>query len=364
MSEPSLPSRTSSRAVVFILLAAVLFGASAPLSKILLGSFDPIALAGFLYLGSGISAWIIYTVQRRGKGSQNAEARLTRSDLPWLAGAVAAGGVIAPILLMTGLAETPASTASLLLNFEGVATALLAVWWFKEAVDRRIFLAMGLVTIAAILLGWTPGRWGFTLGALAILAACFFWGLDNNLTRQISGKDPLMIVGVKGLVAGTFSLLLAIVLGRPLPSLGSAGLAMLLGAFSYGLSIQLFILALRSLGAARTSTLYSISPFAGVALSFILLHEIPTKFFWFALPLMIAGAWLMVSERHAHLHKHIPLTHSHAHTHPGDLHHQHQHPGLDLSSGRITHAHEHEHQALTHSHPHTPDLHHRHGHTP
>lgn len=362
MPDRPLPPSTSTRAVLLVLLAAVLFGASAPLAKLLLGNFDPIFLAACLYLGSGAGAWLLFSLQRSRKTVQSTEASLTRSDLPWLAGAVAAGGVIAPILLMLGLAQTPASTASLLLNFEGVATVLLAAWWFKEAVDRRIFLAVALVTLAAILLSWVPGRWGVTPGALAVLAACLFWGLDNNLTRHISGKDPLMIVGFKGLVAGSFSLLLALALGRPLPSPGLVGLAMLLGAFSYGLSIQFFILALRSLGAARTSTLYNVAPFVGVALAFILLHEIPTILFWLALPLMIAGAWLMVSERHAHAHLHPAITHSHAHTHPGDPHHQHVHPDLEPTTEPFTHAHEHEHDEFTHTHPHTPDLHHWHEH--
>jgi drug/metabolite transporter (DMT)-like permease len=354
---------SSSRAIVLVLAAALLFGASSPFSKLLLGSFDPIALAGFLYLGSGVSAWLIFTLKGSWKASSASEARLVRTDLPWLAGAVAAGGVVAPILQMLGLAQTPASTASLLLNFEAVATALLAVWLFKETVGRRILLAMALTTLAAILLSWRPGSWGVTPAALAILLACFFWGLDNNLTRHISGKDPLMIVGIKGIGAGSFSLLLAMLLGRPLPSLGLIALAMLLGAFSYGLSIQFYILALRNLGAARTSTLYGISPFIGVLLSFILLHEIPTIYFWLALPLMIIGAWLMVSEQHAHPHFHPLLVHTHAHTHPGDIHHTHEHPGLDLSHGPVTHAHEHTHEPLSHDHPHTPDQHHWHKHT-
>jgi len=353
----------SSRAVMLVLAAALLFGASSPFSKLLLGNFDPIVLAGFLYLGSGVSAWLLF-ILKGGAKTQSSEARLTRSDLPWLAGAVVAGGVIAPILQMLGLAQTPASTASLLLNFEAVATTLLAVWLFKESVGRRILLAMSLTTLAAILLSWTPGKWGVTPAALAILLACFFWGLDNNLTRHISGKDPVMIVGVKGIVAGSFSLILALALGRPLPDIGFAGLAMLLGALSYGLSIQLFILAMRNLGAARTSTLYSVAPFVGVILSFILLREVPSLFFWLALPLMILGAWLMVSERHAHSHQHVPMVHTHAHTHPGDPHHQHTHAGVEDSAEQFTHAHEHEHTAFTHDHPHAPDLHHWHEHKP
>ena len=348
--------------MIYILTAAILFGASAPLSKLLLGQLDPIIMAAFLYLGSGVVAWLLFWVSRRQRKGQMRETAVTPSDVPWLAGAVISGGVVAPILLMVGLALTPASTASLLLNFEGVATGLLALWLFKEAVDRRIFLAMGLITLAAILLSWNGGDWGLSVGAAAILGACFFWGLDNNLTRQISAKDPLMIVGVKGLAAGGFSLLLALFLWRPLPQLAYGAAAMLLGAVSYGLSIQFFILGLRSLGAARTSTLYGSAPFVGTFLAFIILHEIPNSLFWVSMPLMLAGAWLMVSERHRHLHTHPAMVHTHPHTHPGDVHHTHTHESMPEGAKPFSHSHEHEHEELVHDHGHTPDLHHWHEH--
>ena len=324
------------------LLAALLFGASTPFSKLLLGSVDPILLAGLLYLGSGIGSWMLYLLTHKRSLESNAPTnRLNRQDAPWLLGAIVTGGIAAPILLMVSLAKTPASTASLLINFESVATALIAFLVFREAAGKRIYWAIALITAAAILLSWTSGNWGFSLGALGVLAACFFWGLDNNFTRKISSKNPMVIVGIKGMAAGTFSFLLALSLGNPLPSLGVIALALLLGAVCYGLSIQLFIMAMRSLGAARTSTLFGTAPFVGTFLSFLLLKEIPAILFWVALPLMLAGAWLMVSENHQHSHIHEAASHSHPHTHP-DVHHEHDHPGLAMPFiGSHTHPHSH-----------------------
>jgi drug/metabolite transporter (DMT)-like permease len=347
-------------AIFQALLAAVLFGASAPLSKLLLGEIDPIPLAACLYLGSGIGSWLLFAIQRAGSRGQQTEARLSRADLPWLVGAILAGGVGAPILLLLGLEQTPASTASLLLNFECVATTLIAVLAFKEAVDKRILWAVGVITLASILLSWTGGTWGFSLGALGVLGACLLWGLDNNFTRQISAKNPLVIVGVKGLGAGVFSLVLSIILGKPLPAVGFLGLALLVGAVCYGVSIQLFILALRNLGAARTGALFGIAPFVGTILSLLILRETPQILFWAALPVMLLGAWLMLTENHLHQHAHEDLEHAHAHNHP-DEHHKHTHPaGESLLNGK--HAHTHSHTDWQHAHPHAPDLHHRHAH--
>ena len=353
--------RTSIVAILQALLAAVLFGASAPLSKLLLGEIGPIPLAALLYIGSGIGSWLLFALQRASSRGVVVEAHLSRNDVPWLLGAILAGGVCAPILLLLGLDPTPASTASLLLNFECVATALIAVLAFKEAVDRRILWAVGLITLASILLSWTGGAWGLSLGALGILGACVLWGLDNNLTRHISAKNPLVIVGVKGLGAGCFSLLLSFVLGKPMPAVGMAGLALLVGAVSYGLSIQLFILALRSLGAARTGALFGVAPFVGTILSFLIWWEMPPTLFWMALPAMLLGAWLMLSENHQHTHVHEPFEHAHAHSHL-DEHHAHDHLLEELGIN-ARHAHTHRHDELAHSHPHAPDLHHRHLHS-
>ncbi|MDI6870898.1 MAG: EamA family transporter [Bacillota bacterium] len=343
------------------LLAAVLFGASAPLAKLLLGVSEPIPLAAFLYLGSGFGLALFRSLQRRISREAPAEAHLDRDDLPWLAGAILAGGVGAPLALLFGLRHTPAATASLLLNFEGVATALIAALVFKEAIGRRAFWAMGLVTLASVLLSWDAGgRWGFSPGALGVLGACLLWGLDNNFTRNISAKDPLAITAVKGLGAGTFSLVLAAVLGNPFPDLFIAVKAMALGSVSYGASIVLFILAMRSLGAARTSTLFSTAPFVGAALSFVLFRETPGALFAVAVPVMAGGAALLLGEEHGHLHRHPFLQHEHRHSHD-DGHHTHEHAEGGLPPGGC-HSHPHTHDGVEHSHPHAPDIHHRHRH--
>jgi Permeases of the drug/metabolite transporter (DMT) superfamily len=288
------------------------------------------------------------------------EAHLSRGDLPWLGGALLTGGIGAPIILLLGLARTSASTASLLLNFEGVATTLIAITFFKESIDRRLAWAIGLVTLASIVLTWTGGNWGFSLGALGIIGACILWGLDNNFTRHISAKNPLIIVGIKGLGAGMFSLVLCLLIKQPLPALKIILLAMLLGSISYGISIQLFIVAMRSMGAARTSTLFGTAPFVGVILSLVLLREKPQTLFWAALPVMLAGAWLMLTENHAHHHIHEQIVHNHRHSHPDEHHNHGDHEDVPLVNG--SHTHEHRHEALEHEHAHAPDLHHRHEH--
>jgi len=347
-------------AILQALLAAVLFGASAPLSKLLLGEFSAIPLAAFLYLGSGIGSGLMLLFQRRNNQGRGSEADLSKKDLPWLIGALLAGGVAAPIFLLLGLDKTPASTASLLLNFEAATTTLIATLVFREAVDRRIWWAVGLITLASILLSWIGGNWGFSLAALGILAACLLWGLDNNLTRHISAKNPLLIVGIKGLGAGGFNLALAFMLGIPVPGWKMIALALVVGAVCYGLSIQLFILALRSLGAARTGALFGVAPFIGAVLSFLIFPGRPGLLFWVALPAMVAGAWLMLTERHHHAHVHLVTEHAHAHVHP-DEHHQHEH-GVETTLLNGKHAHAHVHDELEHAHPHQPDIHHRHDH--
>ena len=346
--------------IIQALLAAALFGASAPLSKLLLGGTDPITLAGFLYLGSGFGAGLMMLLERISPKGPVSEAKITRTDLPWLLGAIIAGGIAAPIILLVGLQTTPATTASLLLNFETAATAILAVLFFKESMGKRITWAIILITFASILLSWIGGAWGFSLGALAILGACIFWGLDNNFTRNVSAKDPLFIVFTKGVLAGLFSLILAFLLGRPLPEFRGILFAMLLGFISYGLSIRLCILSMRSLGAIRTYALFGTAPFAGAILSFFLLKDAPNTSFWFAVPIMLAGALLMVSEKHEHHHGHPILSHTHAHSH-ADAHHDHE-PYPDSRARSTSHSHFHEHTECEHSHPHTPDMHHRHVH--
>ena len=339
--------------VLQALLAAVFFGASAPIAKVLLGDIAPVFLAAFLYLGSGSGIALIKLTQWA--GSKNFEAAIRRGDIPWLVGAIISGGILAPIVLLVGLQSTPASTASLLLNFEGVGTTLIALLFFKEAISRRAWVAILVIALASMFLStdFTRG-FGLSLGALGILLACVLWGLDNNFTRNISGKDPLAIVAWKGLVAGTFSFFLAWFLGNPFPStrviLGTLGL----GFLSYGLSTMLFIRSMRGLGASRTSALYGTAPLAGVLLSIIIFGELPSFLFIVAAILMIGGALLLINEEHSHSHVHTALFHDHSHRHD-DLAHAH-----DMVDG--VHSHEHEHPAEEHEHDHMPDIHHRHGH--
>jgi len=345
--------------IIQALIAALLFGASAPLSKLLLGQVEPVPLAAFLYLGSGLALLGIKLFQRINGPRSDREARIRRPDYPWLAGAIIAGGVAAPIVLLFSLRSTPAATASLLLSFEAVATTLIAFFAFKEAISRRAWWAIALITLASILLSINlDAQWGFSLGALGIIVACVLWGIDNNFTRNISAKDPLTIVTIKGLAAGTFSLAMAMALGNELPSWEVVGGALLLGSLSYGASIVLFIHAMRGLGAGRTSALFSTAPVAGVILSFLIFQELPGWLFVVAFALMVAGTLFLVSEEHEHVHVHEMTIHEHAHVHD-EGHHDHDHEGGYAQK----HSHVHKHDELAHAHHHMPDLHHRHTHT-
>ena len=345
------------------LLAAALFGASAPLSKLLLGEMQPIPLAALLYLGSGAGMLAYRLFQHRSAQGSALEAGVSRTDMPWLAGAVLAGGVAGPIVLLFSLRVTPAATASLLLNFEGVATTLIAALAFKEAIGRRVWGAIGCVTLASILLSWQTGsEWGMriSVGAVGIVCACVLWGVDNNFTRNVSSKDPTAIVTIKGLAAGSFSLLLTALLGQPLPGAGAVLGGLLLGTVSYGLSIMLFVHAMRGLGAARTSALFGAAPFVGAVLSFVLFRESLGLVALIALPLMIVGTALLIGEDHGHPHTHDQLIHEHRHTHE-DGHHAHMHES-ETAVQAGPHSHPHQHIPLIHSHQHLPDIHHRHGH--
>lgn len=346
--------------VIYALLAAALFGASTPFSKILVGQMAPVMLAGLLYLGSGVGLLAWYALRAIGAGSKRAPSdRLTGRDLPWLAGAILFGGIAGPVLLMLGLTHTPASSASLLLNMEGVLTALLAWFVFRENFDRRIFLGMVLIVAAGVLLSWEQRpALGVPWGALAIVAACLCWAIDNNLTRKVSASDAVQVAGIKGLVAGTVNLSIALALGYSVPEARTIFSAGIVGFCGYGLSLVLFVLALRHLGTARTGAYFSAAPFVGAIVSLLLLGETPTTVFWIAAALMGLGIWLHVTETHAHDHTHLPLSHSHLHRH--DAHHQHEH---DFPwDGKEPHVHPHRHQTLVHTHPHFPDIHHRHRH--
>ena len=340
------------------LLAAALFGVSAPLAKLLLRDASPQLLAGLLYLGSGMGLALFWAKRR----SARREAALTRTDAPWLAGAILFGGGLAPVLLMAGLSRTPASGASLLLNLEGVFTAVMAWFVFRENFDRRIALGMVAIVAGGVLLSWEGHlAWGGLVGPLMVMGACLAWGIDNNFTQKISAGDPVQIAMLKGLAAGTVNTAIALALGARWPSFGVIGSALVLGLLSYGVSLVLFVLALRQLGTARTGAYFSTAPFVGAAVSLLVFRERPTLLFIAAAGCMALGVWLHLTERHEHDHVHDEMDHAHAHVH--DEHHRHAHTtGVPPVTDPIPHVHAHRHEPVTHSHAHYPDIHHRHDH--
>ena len=335
------------------LLAALLFGAATPLAKLLLGPLDPWLLAGVLYLGSGAGLAIVRLAGRAPR------ARLASGDLPWLAAAIVFGGGVGPVLLMWGLAHASAASASLLLNAEGVLTALIAWFVFKENFDRRIATGMALIVAGAIVLSWpAQGRVEASLPSLAIVGACLAWAVDNNLTRKVALADATTIAMLKGLAAGAVNVVLAVVSGASFDAPWPLAAAAALGFVSYGVSLVLFVRALRDLGTARTGAYFSTAPFAGAVLSVVILRDPLTWPLSAAMALMAAGVWLHLTEHHAHRHSHREIDHEHEHEH--DEHHRHAHKP-EVPAG-TRHSHMHHHDPLTHSHEHYPDSHHRHGH--
>lgn len=336
------------------LAAALLFGASTPLAKLLLGDASPWLLAGLLYLGSGVGLGVVQLA--RGTPLP----RLARAEAWALAGAILAGGIVGPVLLMAALVRLPASEAALLLNAEAMFTALIAWFVLRENFDRRIAAGMALVVAGAVVLSWpTETNIWEALPALMVIAACLAWAIDNNLTRKVSLADPRYVAMVKGLAAGATNTALAMLAGAKLPDLPVLGSALIVGWLGYGVSLALFVIALRELGTARTSAYFSTAPFAGAVLAVLLLGEMVTVTLFLAAALMAVGVWLHVTERHEHRHTHDALEHTHEHVH--DEHHRHAHAGPVAPGTRHTHAHRHE--PLTHAHPHYPDAHHRHRHS-
>lgn len=345
-------------AVVLALISAALFGASTPAAKLLLGSIHPAILAGLLYCGAGIGIGLLRRLTQRSADAPT-EAPLRRADLPWLGAAIVAGGIVGPLLLMSGLARTDASAAALLLTLEGVATAMLAWFVFKESFDRRIAIGMGFLVCGAFVLSWsgTPSVSNL-LGPLLIVGACIAWGLDNNLTRKVSLADPLQIVAIKGLVAGPVNLVLGLWAGGALPALGPLLIAGVTGFLGYGISLALFVRALRYLGTARTGAYFSTAPFIGALIAIVVLREPITTQLAIAGSLMAIGVWLHITENHEHEHVHEPMEHEHQHVH--DEHHQHEHSPDDPPGE--PHSHPHRHGWMKHKHPHVPDMHHAHRH--
>lgn len=341
---------------VIALLSAALFGASTPFAKLLLGDgLDIWLLAGLLYLGSGLGLLVVWIIHSR----KQDEARLARADWGWMGLIVLAGGVAGPVLLMTGLATTPASTAALLLNVEGLATMGIAWLLLHEHVDRRLLAGAIAILAGALVLSWKGGASSIGWGALAIVGACIAWGIDNNLTRKLSGSDPVQIAMVKGLVAGGVNLVLGLTHGAHLPDLTTIAEAGLVGFLGYGISLVLFVLALRHLGSARTGAYFSSAPFIGALIAIVLLGDPVTLRLIAAAVLMVIGLYLHLAEKHDHSHIHEPMEHVHAHVH--DEHHRHEHSPDDPSGE--PHSHVHAHMRLVHAHPHYPDLHHRHAHS-
>ncbi len=340
------------------LLSALLFGASTPLAKLLLGAIDPWLMAGLLYLGAGLGLAMLRLAQRALR-RPTSEAPLRIADLPWLIAVVLAGGVAGPLLLMFGLARTDAASASLLLNLEGLATMGLAWMVFREQVDRRLILGAFAIIAGAMLLSWDGQGVALDPGAMLIVGACLAWGIDNNLTRKLSSADPVQIAMIKGLAAGSANLVLAIGHGGVSANWAVIAAAMAVGFLGYGVSLVLFVLGLRHLGAARTGAYFSLAPFIGSTLAVAILAEPLTVRLLGAGALMAAGLWLHLAERHEHEHVHGPLEHEHRHLH--DEHHRHAHAATDPPGE--PHSHWHRHERLVHRHPHYPDLHHRHGHS-
>lgn len=343
--------------VAFALASAALFGASTPVAKLLLGDgVSPWLLAGLLYLGSGLGLLCLQLV--RAISVLQSEAPLRRADIPWLGLVALSGGVAGPVLLMLGLQSTSASSASLLLNLEGLATMVIAWTVFRENVDRRILIGALAILAGAVVLSWNGGAAALGWGALLIAGACLAWGIDNNLTRKLSSADPVQIATVKGLAAGGINLTLALIAGARFPAPLVIGSAALLGFAGYGVSLVLFVLALRHLGSARTGAYFSTAPFIGAGLAVAMFSEPVTFQLLAAAVLMSFGLYLHLVERHEHEHRHDAIEHEHRHVH--DEHHQHEHTADDPPGE--PHTHRHRHAPLTHSHAHFPDLHHRHEH--
>ncbi|NLX49475.1 MAG: DMT family transporter [Methanospirillum sp.] len=347
------------------LAAAFLFGAGTQASKYLLGSVPPATMAGLLYLGSGAGLLFVRAaLAALGRRRSQREATLSRGDLPWLLLTMLLGSFLGPVVLMFSLPHTPGATAALLLNFEGIATMLIAALVIGEPVGRRVGLSIVVIATSCALLTYTPeAAYGVSPGALGILAACTIWGIDNNVIQRISDKDPLSIIMVKGLGASVLSLALGRCLGEALPPLSSGLAAMAVGVVSLGgLMSVCLVLAIRGLGSARGAAIFSLSPFFGVGFAFLVFADLPGPVFYAALALMIVGSILLVTEHHTHAHTHPGEVHEHRHRHD-DMHHAHAHRGDDPPlDSRGYHSHLHRHEEMEHTHTHSPDIHHRHRH--
>ena len=313
-------------------------------------------LAGLLYLGSGIGLSLMLGLRRLFTRGEFAIAWPVIADWGWLAGAIFFGGFLGPVLLMYGLAASSAATASLLLNFESVLTALVAWFVFRENFDRRIALGMLLIVAGAVVLSWAPDAVDIARGSLLVVAACAFWAIDNNLTRKVSASDAMVIAGVEGTGRRRRFAGVRAAAGAAVAASRDGCRRGLLGFLSYGVSLALFVVALRHLGAARTGAYFAVAPFFGAVLAICVQHETVTPQLLVAGSLMALGVYLHLTERHEHVHTHEALAHEHPHRH--DEHHRHVHEFP--WDGTEPHTHPHVHDAIVHRHPHFPDIHHRH----
>ena len=338
------------------ILSAVLFGLSPVACKLFVGQMPSSLLAGLLYLGSGLG--LTGVVLYHETPVVNTLNSLSRRQWAYLAGAIISGGVAAPLFLAYGIRMGSASEVSLLLNFETVATTLLAWLVFHEQVGSRVWIGKFFIIGASILVLFTGGsELQLSLPGLSVLAACLLWGIDNNLTREVESLPATLLACMKGWSAGIFNVLLSLIFFKSEVTAFQVSATLVIGALSYGVSSVLFIHALREIGSARTSTWFASGPFIGTVLSVLILGERPPGEYWVAALFMLSGMIFLYGELHRHSHRHESVTHAHPHEH--DEHHQHLHEGLK-SAGK--HDHLHTHAPLTHSHVHWPDIHHRHTH--
>ncbi|HHV08906.1 MAG TPA: EamA family transporter [Clostridiales bacterium] len=353
----SIQGKYNVNAIACAVLAAALYGISSPISKLLLKEVPPTLMAALLYLGAGIGMLGVNGIHRVFRREQR-EAKMTVKELPYIFGMIALD-IAAPVLLMFGLSLTTAANASLLNNFEIVTTSLIALFFFKEAVGKRMWVAILLITASSFVLSIDDASSiSFSIGSIFVLMACVCWGFENNCTRMLSVKDPRQIVVYKGLGSGAGALVIFFITGKHSSyDLTYIFITLVLGFVAYGLSIYFYLLAQRQLGAARTSSYYAAAPFIGVFISWLLFRDRITINFIIALGIMLLGTYFAVTELHRHMHVHIPISHEHKHNHE-DGHHTHRH-GEGFHG---EHSHVHSHEAIRHTHSHAPDAHHQHSH--